>query len=95
MHARWPLPILFFLAASSASFAAPATYDGAKEIEQGYIAYFSRAVVDKGIVTVTPRGEDYLVTWDLQRALELANPPQGALHIGPFSYTLTPRGDSV
>ena len=93
MHARWPSSALFLFATASAGLAAPATSDGAKAIEQGYVEYFGKAVVDKGIVSVTPDGEDYLVSWDLQKAFDLIGPPEGALRIAQFSYTLTPEDD--
>ena len=93
MHARWPSSALFLFATASAGLAAPATSDGAKAIEQGYVEYFGKAVVDKGIVSVTPDGEDYLVSWDLQKAFDLIGPPEGALRIARFSYTLTPEDD--
>src|SRR6202453_3509344 len=75
---------------SGAALAASATPEGAQAILQGYAAYFSQAVVDKGIVTAEPRGDDYLVTWNLQKALEAANAPTGAFHVDSFSYVLTP-----
>jgi hypothetical protein len=77
-------------ALSGAALAASATTEGAQAILQGYAAYFSQAVVDKGIVTAEPRGDDYLVTWNLQKALEAANAPTGAFHVDSFSYVLTP-----
>ena len=67
MHARWLSSAFFLIATSCAGFAAPATSDGAKAIEQGYADYFGKAVVDKGIVSVSPDGDDYVVAWDLRR----------------------------
>ncbi len=93
LRSRWPAAVFASICASSAACAAPATSDGAKAIEQAYVEYFSKAVVDKGILTVTPSGEDYLVTWDLEKALELADPSQGALRIERFAYTLTPKSN--
>jgi len=95
MHARWPSSAILLIATSCAALAAPATSEGAKEIEQGYIDFFSKAAVDKGIVSVAPDGEDYIVAWDLQKALDLAGPPKGALRIERFSYTLTPTGEGA
>src|ERR1700723_3602637 len=93
LRPRWLAAVFGSICAASASCAAPATSDGAKAIEQAYVEYFSKAVVDKGIVTVTPSGEDYLVTWYLQKARELADASQGALRIERFAYTLTPNSD--
>ncbi len=95
MHARWLSSAFLLIAASSAGLAAPATSEGAKAIEQGYVDFFSKAVIDKGIVSVAPDGEDYVVAWDLQKALDLAGPPKGALRIERFSYTLTPTGEGA
>ncbi len=93
MHARWPSSALLLIATSSLGLAAPATSDGAKAIEQGYVEFFTKAVVDKGIVSVAPDGDDYVVSWDLQKALDLAGPPKDALRIERFSYRLTPMGE--
>jgi len=102
MRVCWPLQVLFLTAqvlfltaASCGAMAAPATSEGAKAIEQGYVEYFSRAVIDRGVVTVTPSGDDYLVAWDLQKALELAGMDHAALRIEPFAYTMTPRDDGA
>lgn len=92
MTPRWAFSILVLVAGASPALAEPATPDGAKAIEQAYIDYFSKAVIDKGIVTVTPSGEDYVVAWDIRKALDLAGAPAGALRVAPFSYTLTPQG---
>jgi hypothetical protein len=95
MRARWPSAALLLIATGSAPFAAPATLEGAQAIEQGYVDYFGKAAVDKGIVSVAPDGEDYVVSWDLQKALDLAGPPSGALRIGRFSYRLTLAGEDA
>ncbi|MGD1038859.1 MAG: hypothetical protein ABR878_17185 [Roseiarcus sp.] len=90
MHALWPSSAFLLIATSSAGLAASATSDGAKAIEQGYVDFFTKAVVDQGIVSVATDGDDYVVVWDLQKALDLAGSPKGALRIESFSYTLTP-----
>jgi hypothetical protein len=95
MLARWPSAAFFVLATSSASLAAPATSDGARAIEQGYAAYFGKGVVEKGIVSASPNGDDYVVTIDVQKALDLTNAPKGALRIERFAYTMTPTGDDA
>ncbi len=93
MHARWPSSALLLIATASAGLAAPATTDGAKAIEQGYVEYFGKAVVDKGVVSVAPQGEDYLVSWDLQKAFDLIARPEAVLRMARFSYKLTPGDD--
>ncbi len=95
MHARWPSSALLLIATASAGLAAPATSEGARAIEQGYVDYFGNAVVDKGVVSVAPDGEDYVVAWDLQKAIDLAGAAKGALRIERFSYTLTPTGEDA
>ena len=79
--------------AAAPGLAAPATSEGASAIAQGYAAYFSQAVLDKGYVTVTPQGDDYLVTWDLQKIIDLAKAPPDALRIDKYSYVLRVTGD--
>ncbi len=95
MHIRWPSAAFLLIATASAPLAAPATSEGAHAIEQGYVDYFGKAVVDKGVVSVTPDGEGYVVAWDLQKALDLAGPPKDALRIERFSYRLTPAGEGA
>jgi hypothetical protein len=81
--------------AASPAWAAPATSDGAKAIAQGYAAWFTQAIVDKAIVTVTPQGDDYLVAWDLQKIVDLAKPSADAMKVDKFTYLLTPKGDDA
>src|SRR3974390_861474 len=76
------------LSAASAH-AEPATAEGAKAIEQSYAAYFSRAVVENGIVSVLPDGDGYVVIWDLQKAIDLIKPP-GSVKIDRLMYHLIP-----
>jgi hypothetical protein len=95
MRARWPSAAFLLIATASAPLAAPATFEGAQAIEQGYVDYFGKAVVDKSVVSVAPDGEDYLVSWDLQKALDLGGPPKGALRIERFSYRLAPAGEGA
>ncbi len=95
MYARWLSSVLVLIATSCACLAAPATPEGAKTIEQGYIDYFGKGVVDEGVVSVAPDGEDYVVSWDLQKAIDLAGLPEGAMRIERFSYTLTPGDESA
>jgi hypothetical protein len=89
MRVRSLCPALALFAASSA-LAAPATNEGAQQLANSYAAYFSHAVIDKGVVSVTPDGDGYVVTWDLSRAMALIDADAGALAMKPFSYRLTP-----
>lgn len=81
--------------AATPGLAAPATSEGAAEIAHGYAAYFSQAVLDKGYVAVAPQGDDYLVTWDLQKIVDLAKPPPDALKIDKYTYLLRLTGDGA
>jgi len=95
MCARWPSAAFLLIATTSAPLAAPASLDGAHAIERGYVDYFGKAAIDKGVVSVAPDGDDYLVSWDLQKALDLVGSPAGALRIGRFSYRLIPAGEGA
>jgi hypothetical protein len=95
MRAPWPSAAFLLVATTSAPLAAPATLDGAQAIERGYAEAFGKAAIDKGVVSVAPDGDDYLVSWDLQKALDLAGSPGGALRIGRFSYRLIPAGEGA
>ena len=90
MRYRRLLPILILCGMSAGARAAPATARGAHDIEQTYAAYLGHAVIDEGIVSVAPDGDSYVVTWNLQKAVELAAPPPGELDIGALTYRLTP-----
>jgi hypothetical protein len=85
----FPAALSVFLGVAAAG-ADPATTERAKEIENHYAAYFSQAVIDKGVVVVAPQGEDYLVTWDLQKAIAAAGGPADVVKMAPFSYRMTP-----
>ena len=66
----------------------PATPEGARRIEAAYAAYFSQGLIDNKIVTFTPRGDDYLIVWDFEKALAAMGAP---VHVtAPFVYRLTP-----
>jgi hypothetical protein len=96
MRAPFPVATAVVLLASGAPcLAAGATADGAKAIAASYAAWFTPAVVDKGIVAVAPQGDDYLVTWDLQKLIDLADPAPDVIKIDKFAYTLTPKGDDA
>jgi len=95
MRARLPSAAFLLIATTSAPLAAPATLDGARAIERGYADAFGKAAIDEGVVSVAPDGDDYLVSWDLQKALDLAGAPTGALRIGRFSYRLKPTGEGA
>ena len=68
----------------------PATPEGARKIEATYAAYFSQDLIDDKIVTVTPRGDDYVIAWDFEKALAAMGAPAHAAAIAPFVYRLTP-----
>ena len=100
MRIRRLLPALLATVAASPALplpglASPATTDGARGLEQAYADYLTRAVVDKGVVAVTPEGDDYVVAWDLEKGIELLGADPGALKAARFSYRLTPTGDGA
>ena len=95
MRIRRLLPALLVVAAASPALASPATSDGARRLEQSYADYLTRAVIDKGVVSVTPDGDDYVVAWDLEKGIVLLGADPGALKAARFSYRLTPTGDGA
>ena len=72
-----------------AANADPATQDGAKAMAAAYAAWFSPAALEKGILAVAAEGDDYVVTWDLAKALAAADAPAGVT-VAPFVYRVTP-----
>jgi hypothetical protein len=95
MRIRRLLPALLIIAAASPAMASSATSDGARRLEQSYADYLTRAVIDKGVVSVTPDGDDYVVAWDLEKGIVLLGADPGALKAARFSYRLTPTGDGA
>jgi hypothetical protein len=89
------LPALLIVAAASPVLASPATSESARQLEQSYADYLTRAVIDKGVVSVTPDGDDYVVAWDLEKGIVLLGANPGALKAARFSYRLTPSGDGA
>jgi hypothetical protein len=87
---RTPIAALAIVCFSTSAFAAEATAERARAIEDAYAAYFGHAAIDKGLIAVKPDGEAYVVTWDLQRALAASG---ASVQIGAFSYKLTPEAD--
>lgn len=84
-----PIAACCVLAAASAS-AEPATPEGAKALAQSYAAYLSPKALEKGIVTVTPDGDDYAVSWDVEKALAALGARPGAVRMAPFVYRVAP-----
>lgn len=80
------------LAAGPAS-AEPATPEGAKAIGATYAAYFGAAVIDKGFVTITPQGDDYVVSWDMKKAIAAMGGAAKDVQVGPLVYRITPTLD--
>jgi len=66
-----------------------------ERLEQSYADYLTHAVIDKGVVSVTPDGDDYVVAWDLEKGIALLGADPGALKAARFSYRLTPTDDGA
>ena len=74
------------------SAADPATADGAKAIAATYAAYFGPEVIARGVVSVTPDGDDYVVSWDLGKAIAALDAP-APVEVAPLVYRITPTLD--
>jgi len=85
-----PLALVF---AASPGFADPATPEGAKKILDLYSQYFTPKVVEGGFLTVKPDGDEYVVTWDFQKAVEQAGAERSAVSIEPLVYRVAIKGD--
>ena len=88
-----PLISLPLALGAAAAMAEPATPDGAKAMANAYAAYFSPAVLENGILAIATQGDDYVVTWDLGKALEESKPEAQQIKISPFVYRVTPTLD--
>ena len=77
------------------ALADPATPQGAQELGQTAAAYFGKAAVEHGVITITPRGESYLATIDLQHASDAFKLPADVRLTGRSSLVLTPMADGA
>ncbi|CAM5765180.1 hypothetical protein LMIY3S_01397 [Labrys miyagiensis] len=81
---------LFLAAPAHAATATPA---GAKAITDGFARYFGRKLVDRGVITVTPKGDHYDLTYALDGA-KLGLPADGPqFQFGPVTVQLTQKDD--
>ncbi|MDE3176342.1 MAG: hypothetical protein KGM15_09605 [Pseudomonadota bacterium] len=86
---RRHIPLVAALALGlGAAQAEPATPEGAKAMADAYAVWFSPAVLEKGVLAIAPQGDDYVVTWDLAKAL-----PPASVTVVPFVYRVTPTLD--
>ncbi|MFI5012519.1 MAG: DUF2125 domain-containing protein [Hyphomicrobiales bacterium] len=92
---RWSASVLALLLATAPALAETATSDGAKALGQSFAAYFGQSAIDRGIISVLPKGDDYEVTFDLQRVVDGFNLPAGSLRIGSFAMLTTPQLDGT
>jgi hypothetical protein len=88
---RLSASIFALLLASAPAFAEPATSEGAKTLGESFAAYFGRSAVEQGIIAVTPQGDDYKVSIDLQRAIDGLGIPGGGIKLDAFSFLTTPQ----
>jgi hypothetical protein len=83
--------VLAFLLASAPAFAEPATPEGAKALGQSFAAYFGQSSLEQGIIAVAPQGDDYKVTIDLQRVIDMVGLPAGSVTLAPLSFLTAPQ----
>ena len=82
-----PIPAAF-----GVELADGATAEGAKAIETAYAAYLPQSVIEKGLLSVAADGQDYVVTWDFQKALADSGAAQ-VVKVAPFVYRVTPTAN--
>ncbi len=90
---RMQIAAAALIAAASPALAADVTEEGAKQIEGAYAAYFTHGVIDKGILTIKPDSDAYLVSWDLQKAAEAMGAKPENFTTGMFAYRLKPEAN--
>ena len=84
------------LAAAAAPLAAePASESGAQALKQQFSEYFGPFLTDQGIVTIEPKGDDYALAIDVEKAFELLKLPGAALKMDKFVTLLTPLPDGA
>ena len=78
------------------ALAEPATPEGAKAVLDRYAAIIGQEAIDKGLVSVKPDGDAYLVTWDFGPIIpKPEKPADPTISIAPLSYRETPKGDGA
>src|SRR5260370_18368641 len=82
---RLTASVLAMLLATAPALAETATPDGAKALDESFAAYFGQSAIDRGLITVMPQGDAYLVNFDLQRVADGFNVPGVSLRVGSWS----------
>ncbi|MBV9590473.1 MAG: hypothetical protein JO310_12805, partial [Hyphomicrobiales bacterium] len=75
------------------ALAESATSEGAKALAQSLIPYFGQSAFDRGLMSVTPKGEAYEVRFDLQGIVDGFGLPKGVLQIDTLSLLAAPLPD--
>ncbi len=95
MRAVFPASVVAALFAVPAAHADPATSEGARQLSRTAAAYFGEAAVEHGLIAITPQGDGYLATIDLQRAIDAFELPPDVRLAGRSSLVLTPIADGA
>jgi hypothetical protein len=84
------------LLATPSVLADPATPEGAQELSRTAAAYFGKAAIEHGVIAITPQGESYLATIDLQKMSDAFKLPSNMRLTGGSSLVLlTPMADGA
>ncbi|MBV9741257.1 MAG: hypothetical protein JOZ30_16585 [Hyphomicrobiales bacterium] len=67
-----------------------ATSEGAKALVQSLAPYFGQSGFDRGLITVTPKGEAYELRFDLQGMVEGFGVPKGFVEVDAFPLLAAP-----
>ncbi|MBV9566912.1 MAG: hypothetical protein JO172_02135 [Hyphomicrobiales bacterium] len=79
----------------NSALAESATSEGAKALAQSLTPYFGQSALERGLITVVPKGEGYELGFDLQGIVDGFGLPKGALQIETFSLRAAPLGDGT
>lgn len=82
--------------AAGPAYSAEITVDGAKALADEFARYIGKEAFDKGYVSITPRGESYLVTLDAEKLATLVPNEFGSITVdGNAAFTAEPLDDGT
>jgi hypothetical protein len=86
----WSICASLLCAASSPLAAAPATEEGAKALLKQFTEIYGPFFVDRKILTLEPKGDEYLMSFDIEKIVGLLKISELHVKATPFTALLSP-----
>ena len=81
--------------AATPASAGTATQKGAQKLEDTLARYFGRTLFDKGMISISPQGESYDLSFELDSAKLGVASDSSQIQFGPYSVLITPKDDGT